>query len=398
MVVVSALLAACALAPAHEAFGASTSAAATGVTRRAVTVGGMVGTDAASVGADIGAQARFARANRGAGVAGRTIEYLRTEATPDAAAADAAAARLAVEVFAVVPAVAPSVGAATLTRLGMPFFGNAAGQEWHAERTGFSVTGAGSATTATVVNPAWPVQLRELLGRPRRATVVPVTDDPVLGAALAGAAGKTIEARFRAAGLPLGAPVGVVPTSDLGAIARAITTTAPLPAVVLVLAAPTTTAAFAHQLALVGYTGTVAVGDAMYRPSTPAIGNGLTVLVPIAPFEEKTAANRRLAADVEAFAPGTALSPAVASGYWSADLFVRALEKTGKTLTRAGLLATMNAGHFTSEVPGTVGRSNWPEMHAELVPCGSLLQGDGARYLVLEPHTCSAAISSTPRE
>jgi hypothetical protein len=58
-----------------------------------------------------------------------------------------------------------------------------------------------------------------------------------------------------------------------------------------------------QQLAVVGYTGTVAVGQSLYVPTSPLVANGLTVLVPIAPFEETTAANRRLVADVEAFAP-----------------------------------------------------------------------------------------------
>ena len=72
----------------------------------------------------------------------------------------------------------------------------------------------------------------------------------------------------------------------------------------------------------------------MYQPTTPAAASGLTVLVPHAPFEQPTAANRRLAADVEAFAPGTQLTPGIAAGYWSADLFLQMLGKTGKRLTR----------------------------------------------------------------
>ena len=68
-------------APGHAADAATTttSGAATtpvvGVTRTTVTVAGVVGGEATSVGADLGAQARFARANRRGGVAGRTVEY-----------------------------------------------------------------------------------------------------------------------------------------------------------------------------------------------------------------------------------------------------------------------------------------------------------------------------------
>jgi hypothetical protein len=40
-------------------------------------------------------------------------------------------------------------------------------------------------------------------------------------------------------------------------------------------------------------------------------------------------------------------------------------------------------------VTGTVGRSTWPEMRTQPVPCGSLLQSDGTRYLVMEPYSCA---------
>ena len=87
-----------------------------GVTRTTVTVGGLVGGEPASSGAEIGAQARFARANRRGGVAGRTVEYAGN-------AADTAAA--AATVFAVVPAVSDTLDTATLAQASAPFVGAA---------------------------------------------------------------------------------------------------------------------------------------------------------------------------------------------------------------------------------------------------------------------------------
>jgi hypothetical protein len=88
------------------------------------------------------------------------------------------------------------------------------------------------------------------------------------------------------------------------------------------------------------------------------------VLTAVAPFEETTtqSAPRRRR---RTFAPGTVLTPAIAAGYWSADLFVHALTRTGKQLSRARLLDALNGEQFTYAVPGTVGRSTWPEMHAQ---------------------------------
>ncbi len=130
------------------------------------------------------------------------------------------------------------------------------------------------------------------------------------------------------------------------------------------------------------------MADALYQPTAPAIANGLTVLVPYAPFEQSTAANRRLAADVERFASGTQLTPGVAAGYWSADAFLAALADTGRHLTAARFLAAANGGGFSFRVPRTVGTSTWPAMHSRPVPCGALVQSDGARYLVVEPYRC----------
>ena len=93
--VAAALVAGLALvgAPAHAAdaaddrhVGAATTPVV-GVTRTTVTVGGVVGGEATAVGADLGAQARFARANRRGGVGGRTIEYAGAQPVTDTAAA-----------------------------------------------------------------------------------------------------------------------------------------------------------------------------------------------------------------------------------------------------------------------------------------------------------------------
>ena len=121
----------------------------------------------------------------------------------------------------------------------------------------------------------------------------------------------------------------------------------------MLLTSPAATSGIAQLLAQVGFTGTVATDASMYQPTTPAAASGLTVLVPYAPFEQPTAANRRLAADVEAFAPGTQLTPGIAAGYWSADLFLRMLGKTGKRLTRERFLAV--ARRFSYAVPSTIG-------------------------------------------
>jgi branched-chain amino acid transport system substrate-binding protein len=358
-----------------------------GVTRTTVTVGGIISGDPSSAGADVGARARFARANAHGGVAGRTVEYAGTETdTGDPALDTAAVAKLAASAFAVVPAVSGVLDTTALAQARLPFFGAATTTGWDANRFGFGFVGAQAVRQTRVVSPAWGAQLRALLGTAQGSRVSVAVDDDDLGAARAEQARLSLRAAHFVVAPPVRLPAPPAPLPDLAPVAGALTADAP--AAVLLVTSPGTASALARQLTVLGYTGTVAVADALYLPAAPAVANGLTVLVPYAPFEQSTAANRRLASDVEKFAPGTQLTPGVAAGYWSADAFLAALTRTGRKLTAARFLAAANGGDFSFGVPGTVGPSTWPAMHSGPVPCGALVQSDGARYLVAEPYRC----------
>jgi hypothetical protein len=161
------------------------------------------------------------------------------------------------------------------------------------------------------------------------------------------------------------------------------------PDVVLMLTARPSQVAIARALAGLAYLGTVASLD-LYDPSRPADASGVTVLVPVAPFEQATAANRALARDVQAFAPGTVLTPAVAAGYWSADLFARILAAVGRNLTVERFVAA--ARRLSYSVPGTVGPTEFPGAQRRPAPCGAAVQGDGSRFLVVAPYRCATPI------
>ena len=358
-----------------------------GVTRTTVTVGGIVAGDASSAGAEIGAQARFARANAHRGVASRRIQYAGTETdAADPVQDTAAVQKLAPTVFAVVPAVSAALDTAALAQARLPFFGAAATTGWDANRFGFGFVGAQAALQTRVASPAWGMQLRSLLGTAQGSGVTIAVDDDELGTARAEQARLSLRAAGFVVAAPVALPTPPAAATDLAPIAASLTTGAP--AAILLLTSSATTSAIARQLTVLGFTGTVAVSEALYLPALPAIANGLTVFVPYAPVEQSTAGNRRLAADVEKFAPGTTLTPGIVAGYWSADAFLGVLAKTGRQLTVARFLAVANGGDFSFGVLGTVGTSNWPAMHSQPVPCGALVQSDGSRYFVAEPYRC----------
>lgn len=373
--------------PPRRPTAAASTAVVRGVTRSSVIVGGLVD----GSGAEIGARARFGRANRRGGVAGRRIRYLATEVDGGDAARDTASVeKLATDVFAVVPAASAVLDTDALVRARLPFFGPADTVGWDANRLGFGLAGAQATLQTRVVDPSWGVQLRSLLGRGAGDAVSIVTDDSALGAARAEQARAALRASgFRVApALPLPAPP--LPTPDPMPVV--MTLTAAGPAAVLLLSSPATAGVLARQLAVVGYTGTVAVMQGFYQPSMPGIATGLTVLVPYAPLEQATAANRRLVADVRRFAPDSVVTAAVVSGYWAADQFLAMLAATGRRLTLAGFLGLANGGQFMFRVPNTVGESSWPAMHRRPVPCGALVQSDGAEYHVAAPYRCGKPV------
>jgi hypothetical protein len=267
----------------------------------------------------------------------------------------------------------------------VPFFGNANGVDWYTNRAGFGVTGvAVNERTRIAVSPLG-LQLATVIGDTTDTVVVAHDADPA-GTARAAQARRSLRAAgFRDVQLT---PIPLPP-------AAASLQFAVPPGVVVLVTGAGRTAELAGQLVAAGSTATIVVGNEFYAPGAPTVATGLTVLVPLAPFEELTAANRRMVADIEAFSPGTALTTALAQGYWSADLFVRALDRTGRRLTRDRLLRVLNGDDFIYEVAGTVGRSTWPEMHTQPVPCGSLLQSDGTQYLVVAPYRC--ALGTEPR-
>jgi branched-chain amino acid transport system substrate-binding protein len=355
------------------------SSASVGVSRTTITVAGLVGTESTSTGAEVGAQARFARANRGGGVAGRTVSYAGNAVDATTASAEA---------FAVVPAVSDALDTTALARLALPFVGSATTTGWDGNRFGFGFVGAQAPLQTRSVSPAWGARLRSLLGRAESSTVALAVDDSELGAARAAQARASLHAAGFRVVTSVTVPAPPAPLPDLTPSAGMLATGAP--AVALLLTSPAATLGLAQLLAQVGYVGTVATDASLYQPAAPSITEGMTVLVPYAPIEQSTAANRRLTADVERFAPGTKVTSGIMAGYWSADLFLRMLAATGRHPSRARFLEV--ARHFDYEVAATVGRSRWPAMHSQGVACGALVQSDGTEYVVAEPYACGKPV------
>jgi hypothetical protein len=130
-----------------------------------------------------------------------------------------------------------------------------------------------------------------------------------------------------------------------------------------------------------------------YAPGLVAPAASTVVFTQTAPTESAStnSAMQQLVDDVHKIAPDQPIDQGVIAGYWSADLFLAALEKTGKKLTPAALVRAVNS-RFTYEVPDTVGPTTFPAAHAVPTPCGALVTSDGSAYSVKVPYTCGRVV------
>jgi branched-chain amino acid transport system substrate-binding protein len=73
-------------------------------------------------------------------------------------------------------------------------------------------------------------------------------------------------------------------------------------------------------------------------------------------------------------------------GYYSADMFVRILQKVGENLTPERFQKV--ASRFTYEIPGVIGPTPYPTAFKVGTPCGSMLSSDGTKWSVIVPYKC----------
>ena len=92
--------------------------------------------------------------------------------------------------------------------------------------------------------------------------------------------------------------------------------------------------------------------------------------------------------DVQAVDPSVKeLTQDIAIGYYSADIFLHHLQAAGHNLSRASFLKAANNGSSYS-VPQGLGAISFPNTHENSVPCGSLVQISGGKYVEKVPLTC----------
>ncbi|MFI5372613.1 MAG: ABC transporter substrate-binding protein [Candidatus Eisenbacteria bacterium] len=376
--------------------GAGARTATQGISAKVIKVGGIVDSFVYS-GADIGAKARFQRANDAGGVNGRTINYTGvTDDKGDATLDTKAATTLALvdKVFAVVPAVTPNLsGSQVLVQQKVPYFGWGLSSNFCGNEFGFGFTGC--LVPARTASNAWGMLISKLFGASSTGkTAAILTENSPAGeyqlkALKAGLKSAALRVVYAKSSLP------VFAAADYPAIlGDVMTSTAGTPPDSIFVVGSISSVDGVQQAVRDAGRLVVFTNQLEYAPNLVAPAVGSFVMIGTAAVETASTnpAMQQLITDVHKIAPDQPIDQSVIAGYFSADLFLAAVRKAGKNLTVDRLIRAANQ-NFTYSVPKTVGPTKFPAAHSQPTPCGSLVSSNGTAYSVKVPYSCGKVVA-----
>lgn len=393
----------------------SSGGAVRGVTDTEITIGGIAPLTSASggyPGADIGAKARFQRANEEGGINGRKIKYLGTEDDTEDGTKNLDLAKKMVQddkAFAIVPMLGAGFLPATsdyldkeqVPSVGWGFMpGQCSGTD---DSYGFGFNGCIQPPGAKLVNTSLAAEIVKELGKDDLKVAI-VSDDT----ANSTEGLKTVKGAFLAEGAAVVYAKPNVPTSeqvDYTPFVQDVMTSndGDQPDLVVFNSLFSNTVGITAGLRSAGYEGETlnyiayVPGLLEQSPDVAAALDGSYVSTQFLPTEFGGDAIDQLEADVKAVDPDAQVSLATALTYWMADVFVQMLEKAGKDLTPESFGTTINGG-FTYEPegdPAGLGPLSYPEGHSEPAPCSALVKIKGTEY---EPVAELACAKNVPIE
>ncbi|MFJ6934989.1 ABC transporter substrate-binding protein [Streptomyces sp. NPDC101132] len=377
-----------------------------GVTADTITVGGIVSMTTASgyskKDTDLGARARYLRANEEGGVNGRRIDYLGAEDDGQDPGKNTAAARKLVQqdkVFAVAPMSSVTFsGADFLQQSKVPVFGWGTTPAFCGPSYIYGFNGCLVPMPGGTLNQTWPEGIKQVLGGAAGKSVAIIANDSDAGKFGIRTFGRGFAAAgFKVAYAKPSVPAASVPT-DWSAYTKEILRSndgkAP-DAVVSVMQTPNNIGLFT-ALKRSGYRG-VLTDPTDYDPgllakdATRMALDGVHVLLQFQPFEADDPNMAQFKADIRKASGGkdVPLNMHMLTGYMSADLFLAIAEKAGKDLTPESFQA---AARGFSDTGTLVGDRAEPKGQKESFGCGALVQLKDGRYQVSVPFRCHPPI------
>ncbi|MFZ3493534.1 ABC transporter substrate-binding protein [Streptomyces sp. 5.8] len=373
-----------------------------GVTADSVKVGGIVSMTSASgyskKATDLGAKARYMRANAEGGINGLKIDYIGAEDDGQDPAKNLAAARKLVQqdkVFAIAPMSSVTfTGADFLEQEKVPTFGWGTLPSFCGPKYIYGFNGCLVPTPGGTINQTWPEGIGQILGGAAGKSVAIIANDSDAGKFGV----RTFQQGFTSAGFKVSYAKASVPgtavPSDWSAYVKEILESndgkAP-DAVVSVMQTPNNIGLFT-SLKRSGYKGLLS-DPTDYDPgllakdATKQALDGVHVLLQFEPFESTNPKMAQFKADIKAASGGldVPLNMHMMTGYMSADLFVSIAQKAGKGLTVESFQA---AAQGFSDTDTLVGNRAEPKGQKDSFGCGALVQLRNGAYEVSVPFKC----------
>jgi branched-chain amino acid transport system substrate-binding protein len=367
-----------------------------GVTDTSIKVGGMIYAAFFS-GADVGAQARIARANREGGVYGRTIQFVGvTDTNNEQSNSLSITQRLVTQdkVFALLPVASSEIGIVDFAKKNrVPFFGYGIDPAFCFNEYAFGITGCVTDPNFKIGSNASGLTLKAFFKGDTKKTVAVIAEDFDAGRGgvkLVAASVKSVGFDVVYAKSPVPAPPA--PVGDFSPFVTQVLKSngGQPPDVIYGVLTGASAIGFYGAVKAAGFKGLTVIPS--YDPRVVKIVDGAGALTQFAPYESASTIPQlqQMISDVKAVKPDQLLTVGVATGYWSTDMFLSLLRKTGKDLTVERLLAASNG--FTYEAPGIVGKSQWPKNHDVPVPCATLSLAKDGKYVPTVPLTCGQNI------
>ncbi|MFJ6573825.1 ABC transporter substrate-binding protein [Streptomyces sp. NPDC091292] len=379
-----------------------------GVTSDSIKVGGIVSMTTASgyskKDTDLGAKARFDRANAEGGVNGRKIDYLGAEDDGQDPAKNLAAARKLVQqekVFAIAPMSSVTFsGADFLQKQQVPTFGWGTVPPFCGNSYLYGFNGCLVPMPGGTLTQSWPEGLKRVTGGAEGKSVAILANDNDAGTF----AIRTYRQSFKAAGYKVTFAKATVPAtsvpSDWSAYTKEILRSdgGKAPDVVVSVMQTPYNIGLLTAVKRTGYKG-VLTDPTDYDPglltrsATKKALDGVHVFLSFQPFEQDNAAMRQFKADIrKAAGKDVPLNMHMMTGYMSADLFLAIAEKAGGKLT---LDSFQKAADGYADTGTMVGDRSLPKGHQEAFGCGALVQLQDGAYRVSAPFKCYPPIPFT---
>jgi len=347
--------------------------------------------------AELGVQARLKKANDAGGVNGRTIELVGVdENNNNEDSGDQDRVKALVEqkqVFALLPVMTGGFGGGDyVAEHNIPMFGWGINPAFCEGTSAFGITGCVTNPSLKIGSNALGTSLKDMFDGDTNKTVAFIAEDNAAGKGGLVLLRNSVEnVGFKVVSADASLPAPPEQPGDVSPFVNTLLTSndGKAPDIIYIQATLAGTK-ISNALQTAGFKGMIITPS--YSPillGQPGY-DGIYINTQLG-MDPSIPANAEMMDAVHAIKPDQQMSLALIAGYYTADMFIKGLEATGKDLTVESFLKTMNKD-FSYSVDGVVGKSEWPRNHEEPVPCSVMTKVENKKFDYIQKLVCGTNI------